>query len=221
LDPSLRQRSQSFSFTRQLYPSSLRPFRNLTISTRGLPSIDETERPATANATRWDSFSLAPGQMSPTLSTTQFSSTSSWFPGSVQKHHLGRKDVTANIKAFEMLARMSRRYEDALRQVSDASMQFAEALEQFSKAKDLQRPDDDEDEEDDLVQGFRSLSGYQYYMGSQQRVLSQLVHEQCTSPLEAQSEAYKDTLMVLLVLSSNIVITKIIFDAIGGVYFCS
>lgn len=136
--------------------------------------------------------------MSPTLSTAQFSSTSSsWFPGSVQKHHLGRKDVIANIRALENLAKMARKYEEALRGVSDASMLFAEALEQVSKAKDLHVDGDEGDEEeDDLVEGFRSLSGYQYYMGSQQRVLAQLMHEQCTSPLEAQSEAYRNTLTV-------------------------
>lgn len=76
-------------------------------------------------------------------------------------------------------------------------MLFAEALEQVSKAKDLHVDGDEGDEEeDDFVEGFRSLSGYQYYMGSQQRVLAQLVHEQCTSPLEAQSEAYRNTLTV-------------------------
>ena len=154
----------------------------------------------TADATtRWDT--LASGQRSPTLSTAQFSSTSSWFPGSVQKHHLGRKDVIRNIRVFENLARTSRQYEDALRGVSEASAQFAEALEQVSKVKDLQRPNDDdndeeEDQEEDLIEGFRSLSGYQYYMASQQRVLAQLVHEQCTSPLEAQSDAYRNTLTV-------------------------
>ena len=153
----------------------------------------------TADATtRWDT--LASGQMSPTLSTAQFSSTSSWFPGSVQKHHLGRKDVVRNIRVLENLARMSRRYEDALRGISEASAQFAEALEQVSKVKDLHRPNEDDyqedDQEDDLVEGFRSLSGYQYYMASQQRVLAQLIHEQCTSPLETQSEAYRNTLTV-------------------------
>lgn len=101
-----------------------------------------------------------------------------------------------NIQAFETLARASKQYEDALRLVSDASAQFAEALEQVSKAKDLQRPNYD-DEDDDLVEGFRSLSGYQYYMASQQRVLASLVHEQCTSPLEAQSDAYRNTLTVI------------------------
>jgi hypothetical protein len=136
------------------------------------------------------------------MSPTQFSSTSSWFPGSVQKHHLGRKDVINNIKKFEELARASKQYEDALRTVSDASAQFAEALEQISKAKDLQKPDYDgeEDEEDDLVEGFRSLSGYQYYVASQQRVLASLIHEHCTSPLEAQSNAYRNTLTVPLFL---------------------
>lgn len=99
---------------------------------------------------------------------------------------------------------MSRQYEDALRGVSEASAQFAEALELVSKVKDLHRPNEDDDpaqdQEDDLVDGFRILSGYQYYMASQQRVLAQLVHEQCTSPLEAQSEAYRKTLTVYLSL---------------------
>lgn len=133
--------------------------------------------------------------MSPTLSTAQFSSASGWFPGSRHKHHLGKRDVIANIEAFEQLTAMSTKYEDALRLVSDTSMEFAEALERFSKAKDLNVEDDGEDE-DDLVEGFRSLSGYQYYMGSQQRVLAQLVHAQCTSPLEAQLQAYRNTLIV-------------------------
>jgi len=97
------------------------------------------------------------------------------------------------------LAKTARQYEDALRSVSDASAQFAEALEQVSKAKDLQKAYDDgdeEEEEDDLVEGLRILSGYQYYMASQQRVLASLIHEHCTSPLEAQSEAYRNTLTV-------------------------
>jgi hypothetical protein len=142
--------------------------------------------------------------MSPTHSTAQFSSTSSWFPGSVQKHHLGRKDVAGNIRALENLAMMAKRYEEALRGVTEASMLFAEALEQVSKAKDLHVEEMGEgDEEDDLVEGFRSLSGYQYYMGSQQRVLTQLVHEQCTAPLEAQAEAYRNTLTVSLIVTSD------------------
>src|SRR5271170_5802426 len=94
---------------------------------------------------------------------------------------------------------MAKGYEEALRGMSEASMMFAEALEQVSKAKDLHVEEVVEgEEEDDLVEGFRSLSGYQYYMGSQQRVLAQLVHEQCTSPLEAQAEAYRNTLTVNL-----------------------
>jgi hypothetical protein len=110
--------------------------------------------------------------------------------------------VLANIRAFEQLAKMTRQYEDAIRNVADASMQFAEALEQFSKAKDLQRPDDEEDnsedEDEDLVEGFRSLSGYQFYMGSQQQVMAQLIHEHCTEPLEAQFEAYRNSLTVFI-----------------------
>jgi hypothetical protein len=109
---------------------------------------------------------------------------------------LGKRDVIANLEAFEQLAAMSRKYEDALRVVSDASMEFAEALERFSKAKDLNVEDEEVEEGDDLVEGFRSLSGYQYYMGSQQRVLAQLVHTQCTSPLETQLQAYRNTLIV-------------------------
>jgi hypothetical protein len=54
-----------------------------------------------------------------------------------------------------------------------------------------------------LVEGFRSLSGYQYYVGSQQRVLAQLVQAQCTSPLEAQLDAYRGTLIVLPNTSTN------------------
>jgi hypothetical protein len=148
---------------------------------------------------------MVSGQLSPTRSTAQFSSTSSWFPGSVQKHNLGRKDVAANIRAFEQLANMTRQYEDALRNVANASMQFAEALERFSKAKDLHKPEDEEanpeeeeEEEEDLVEGLRSLAGYQFYMGSQQYVLAQLIHEHCTSPLEAQFEAYRNTLTVYI-----------------------
>jgi len=99
---------------------------------------------------------------------------------------------------------MAKGYEEALRGVTEASMLFAEALEQVSKAKDLHVEEMGEgDEEDDLVEGFRSLSGYQYYMGSQQRVLTQLVHEQCTAPLEAQAEAYRNTLTVSLIVTSD------------------
>jgi hypothetical protein len=199
IDPnSFRQRSQTFSFTRQFYPpTTLRAFRN-TASSRNLPPISEHSglRPQTSDGLGWNSFGLTPGQMSPTLSTAQFSSASGWFPGSRPRHHLGKRDVIANIEAFEQLAAMSRKYEDALKVVSDASMEFAEALERFSKAKDLNVEDDDEEDGDDLVEGFRSLSGYQYYMGSQQRVLAQLVHAQCTSPLETQLQAYKNTLIV-------------------------
>jgi hypothetical protein len=101
----------------------------------------------------------------------------------------------SNIKAFEALVDTSLQYENALRMVSDASMQFAEALDLFAKCKDLQ-DEEEEEEEDDLVEGFRSLSGYQYYVGSQQRVLAQLVNTQCTSPLQAQLEAYRETLIV-------------------------
>ena len=114
--------------------------------------------------------------------------------------------MAANIRAFDRLARASRQYEDALRTVANASVQLAEALEQFSKAKDLHQPyDEDGEEDDDMVEGFRTLSGYQYYIGSQQRVLAQLVHEQSTSPLEAQSEAYRNTLIVFLVLSIDLI----------------
>ena len=140
--------------------------------------------------------------MSPTFSTGQFSSTASWFPGSRTKHRLGHKDVVSNIQAFETLVAASRQYERALLTVSDASMQFAEALEMFAKCKDLH--DDEEDEpDDDLVQGFRSLSGYQYYVGSQQRVLAHVVNAQCTAPLESQLEAYRGTMIVCLILSTN------------------
>jgi hypothetical protein len=162
---------------------------------RGLPSIGEDVPRHTSVGAGWDTFSLPPGQMSPTFSSAQFSSTSSWFPGSRTKHRLGQKDVMSNIKAFEALVDTSRQYENALRMVSDASMQFAEALDLFAKCKDLQ-DEEEEEEEDDLVEGFRSLSGYQYYVGSQQRVLAQLVNTQCTSPLEAQLEAYRETLIV-------------------------
>jgi len=86
-------------------------------------------------------------------------------------------------------------------------MLFAEALEQVSKAKDLHVEEVVEgEEEDDLVEGFRSLSGYQYYMGSQQRVLAQLVHEQCTSPLEAQAEAYRNTLTACFIRDVRLMI---------------
>lgn len=78
-------------------------------------------------------------------------------------------------------------------------MQFAQALEEFSRAKELVSEDEGEEEEEDedLVEGFRSLSGYQYYTGSQQRVLAQAVNLHCTAPLEAQLEAYRNTLYVL------------------------
>lgn len=195
LDSPLRPRSQSFPHS--LYPPSLRAFR-LSLSPRGLYSIIENERPSSADGPHWDAYSLAGGQMSPTLSASPFSTTSSWFPGSVQKHHLGRRDVIANIKAFEVLAKASREYEDAIRKMSETSMRFAEALEQFSKAKDLNPAEEEGEGESDLVEGLRSLSGYQFYMGSQQRVLAQLIHDQCVSPLQAQCEAYRDALTVLL-----------------------
>lgn len=134
--------------------------------------------------------------MSPSLSTAQFS-TASWFPGSRNRHHLGRKDVVSNIRAMETLAAASKRYEDALRVVSEASMHFAEALEQFARAKDLERLE----EEEDLVEGFRSLSGYQFYVGSQQRVLANIVSTQCTAPLEEQSMVYRTALLVLFLPS--------------------
>ena len=89
----------------------------------------------------------------------------------------------------------SKKYEEALRIVSDASNQFAGALDTFARVKDLERP---EDEEDDIVEGLRSLSGYQYYVGSQQRVLANLVNAQCTAPLQDQSAAYRKALIVFL-----------------------
>jgi hypothetical protein len=135
--------------------------------------------------------------MSPPFSTQYTSASTTWFNHS-RKHPLSRKDVILNIERLEKLAKMSRVYEDSLRAVSEASMQFAQALEDFSKAKELVYEDEGEEEEDeDLVEGFRSLSGYQYYTGSQQRVLAQAVNLHCTAPLEAQLEAYRNTLYVL------------------------
>ena len=143
--------------------------------------------------------------MSPTArSTAQFSSTSSWFPGTVQRHNLNRKDVGRNIAALEALVRAAGKYEEALRGVSDAAAAFAEALDGLSTAKDLNRPVEDEEAEDaaeeedegDPVEGLRSLAAYQYYIASQQRVLAQLLHEQCTSPVAEQSQAYRHTLTV-------------------------
>lgn len=193
-----RQRSHSFSITRPFSPvhgSTLRP------SIRGLPSINE-DRPQTEDGIRaWDTFSMGnSGQMSPTFSSAQFSTTSNtsnWFNGS-KRHPLGRKDAMLNMERLETLARMSRKYEDSLRSVSEASMQFAHALEEFSRTKELNIEDDGggEGEREDLVEGFRSLSGYQYFTGSQQRVLAQLVNQHCTAPLEAQLEAYRNTLTV-------------------------
>lgn len=191
IDP-LRQRSHSFSITRPfypLYPSSVR--------SRGLPAIIE-DRPQTSDGLRnWDTFSLPhPGQMSPTFSAQYTSASTNWFNNS-RRHSLSRKDVILNIERLENLAKMSRVYEESLRAVSEASMQFAQALEDFSKAKELVSEDEAEDGEEDLVEGFRSLSGYQYYTGSQQRVLAQAVSLHCTAPLEAQLEAYRITLFVL------------------------
>lgn len=101
--------------------------------------------------------------------------------------------------------RAAERYEEALREVSRAGAGFADALDGLSRAKDLSRPldddgqeEDEDEEEGDIVEELRSLSGYQYYIASQQRVLAQLVHEQCTSPLEEQSKAYRHTLIVTL-----------------------
>ena len=101
------------------------------------------------------------------------------------------------------VVRAAERYEEALREVSRAGAGFAETLEGLSRAKDLTRPldddghEEDEAEEEDLLEGLRSLAGYQYYIASQQRVLAQLVHEQCTFPLEEQSKAYRHTLLVI------------------------
>jgi hypothetical protein len=136
--------------------------------------------------------------MSPAFSAQYTSASTTWFNHS-RKHPLSRKDVILNIERLEKLAKMSRVYEDSLRAVSEASMQFAQALEEFSKAKELVSEDEGEEEEEDedLVEGFGSLSGYQYYTGSQQRVLAQAVNLHCTAPLEAQLEAYRNTLYVL------------------------
>ena len=148
--------------------------------------------------------------MSPSLSTANFS-TASWFPGS-RKHHLGRKDVIANICAIESLTKASKKYEEALRIVSEASMGFAEALDQFARVKDLGNPE----EEEDLVEGFRSLSGYQFYIGSQQRVLANLINVQCTAPLEEQATAYRSALIVTFICQiANVARTKDVFDPIG------
>ena len=100
--------------------------------------------------------------------------------------------------------RAAGKYEEALRGVSDAAAAFAEALDGLSRAKDLNRPVEDEEAEDaaeeedegDPVEGLRSLAAYQYYIASQQRVLAQLLHEQCTSPVAEQSQAYRHTLTV-------------------------
>jgi hypothetical protein len=196
--------ASSFSFTRQLYPA--RPFRlpAQTPSPHVLPAINEVPGNHPPANSEWDIFPLKPGQMSPAArSTAQFSSASSWFPGTVQRHNLNRKDIGRNIAGLEQAVRAAERYEEALREVSRAGAGFADALEGLSRAKDLTRPldddgqDEDEEEEGDIVEGLRSLAGYQYYMASQQRVLAQLVHEQCTSPLEEQSKAYRHTLMVI------------------------
>ena len=190
IDP-LRQRSHSFSITRPFYP--LHPS---SVRSRALPAISE-DRPQTSDGLRnWDTFSLPrPGQMSPTFSAQYTSASTNWFNHS-RRHPLSRKDVLLNIERLENLAKMSRAYEESLRAVSDASMQFAQALEDFSKAKELVCEDEVEEGEEDLVEGFRSLSGYQYYTGSQQRVLAQAVNLHCTAPLEAQLEAYRNTLFV-------------------------
>jgi hypothetical protein len=193
----------SFSFTRQLYPA--RPFRlpAQTPSPHILPAINEVPSNHPPTASEWDIFPLKPGQMSPAArSTAQFSSTSSWFPGTVQRHNLNRKDIGRNITGLQDAVRAAERYEEALREVSRAGAGFADALEGLSRAKDLSRPldddgqEEDEEEEGDIVEELRSLAGYQYYIASQQRVLAQLVHEHCTSPLEEQSKAYRHTLMV-------------------------
>jgi hypothetical protein len=134
--------------------------------------------------------------MSPSLSTANFSNTS-WFAES-RKHRIGRKDIAFNIQAIDSLAAASKKYEEALRAVSDASIQFAEALDTFARVKDLERPEDEED----MVDGLRSLSGYQYYVASQQRVLSSVVKAQCTAPLQEQATAYRTALMVLILRTS-------------------
>ena len=196
-NPTRQERDRFLPLTRQFYPLSFRSLRNLSNSTTGLPIINESDRSLTADGPQWNH--LEGGRISPALSNDQCSTPSSWFPGSVQKHRLGRKEVAYNIHAFEILATTSRHYEDALREVSRTSMLYADALEQFSRVKDLSGPEDDhETEEDDLVEAIRSLSAYQFYIGSQQHVLAELVHKHCTSPLEAQYEAYRNTLIVFL-----------------------
>jgi hypothetical protein len=206
--------SSAFSITRQLYPSRLFPLSSTTTTTtttRFLPAIYEDPSPsepqhhATTTGNEWDIFhTMKSGQMSPTArSTAQFTSTSSWFPGTVQRHHLNSKDVGRNIQALQQFVRATRGYEEALRGVSDAAAGFAEALEGLARSKDLSQPVDEEevnageeDDQDDIIEALRSLAAYQYYMASQQRVLAQLVHEQCTSPLTEQSQAYRHTLTV-------------------------
>jgi hypothetical protein len=194
IDPSTT--SQFVPFPRQFYPPSLRSYRKLATFTNTLPVINE-DKSASTEPMSWDH--LSPGRLSPPLSTAEFSTASSWFPGSFKKHRLGRRDVMFNIQAMETLAKASRGYEDALRQASEASMSFADALEQFSRVKDLQVEDEEEeqeDEEDDLVEGLRTLSAYQFYIGNQQCVLAELIRKQCTMPMVSQYEAYRDTLIV-------------------------
>lgn len=196
IDP-LRQRSHSFSITRPLYP-----IHSFTLPSRDLSCVSEDPSQTPNGIRGWDTYSLS-GQISPKFLSAQFSTTSStskWFTES-PRHPVGRKDVILNIERLENLARMSRKYEDSLRAVSDASMQFANALDDFSRTKELNTEDDNEiqnegGEQEDMVEGFRSLSGYQYYTGNQQGVLAQLVNMHCTVPLEAQLEAYRSTLFV-------------------------
>jgi hypothetical protein len=189
----VRQRSQTLSVARQLYPPA-GTFRTFRASALDRISEEASVRPRTSDGVVWERDSGRTGRVSPTLSTAQYSTASSFSPDGAgrTKHPVGRKDVIENIGVFDHLAETSRKYEEAMRALSEVSVQFADALEQCSRTKELSP----EDEEDDVVEDFRSLSGYHYYVASQQRALAHLFHAQCTDPLVRQSAAYRNALIV-------------------------
>ena len=194
-----RLRSHSYSAGSRQYLSPLRSFR----STLFLPTVPEHDRPVSraGSVSQWqDPFALEPGQISPTLSTAQYSTVSTLFPSVTHKHALSHKDVISNVRSLDKLVKASKQFDDALRMLAESSAYFGEALDEISKAKELQSHDwedgDEEEDEEGLIEELRSLAAWQFYVASQTRVLAKLVDEQCSSPLQKQSQAYKDTVTV-------------------------
>lgn len=191
----VRSHSYSMGSTRQGYLHSFR-------SPLFLPTVPEDDRPVSQTGiSHWQDFSIAPGQRSPTLSTAQYSTTSTLFPSITHKHALSRKDVISNVKTLDKLAKASKQFNDALHTLAESSAYFAEALDEVSRTKELQihewEEQEEHEDEEGLIEELRSLAAWQFYVASQTRVLGKLVDEQCSSPLQKQAEAYKATVTVL------------------------